>query len=415
MPLQVKKHTIPLLLLALVLLLGACTSNETTISKQKTKTEGKVAQGVTDKEILVGITGPQTGPVAEYDKPRKGIQAYFNYVNENGGVLGRKLKLVAYDDQYQPAKTISGVQKLVGDDKVFALLFPIGTSNISAIQSYAVNSGIPIVGVGTGADKFVKPVIRQWFINQFNYSIEAKIYTDYAIKKMGHKKIAIVYQNDDFGKQGLEATRKAVPNYGGAEIVAEIPFLATDSEFSIQVQKAINANPDVIIMYSVPAPAANFRKEMVKHNVGNIPFIVGTTGGSDPNQFNLAGKDVWEGTNSATQSPLENNEKTKLYVEQLTKYFKESDVGDLSKMGWSQAQIFVEALKRTKGDLSWENFISAMETFNKWDGSLYPSVTYNRDNHYGITTLYLFQAKNGERSLLNKITFDPGTEKITYD
>ncbi|MFC4798678.1 ABC transporter substrate-binding protein [Neobacillus sp. GCM10023253] len=417
-----KKLTSALALILTVILLVSCSAQ--TSKNQSTKGDPKdgkkQAQGVTDKEIIVGLTGPQTGPVAEYDKVRRGVQAYFNYVNDNGGVNGRKLKLIAYDDQYQPAKTLQSIQRLIEQDKVFSIIYPIGTANIAASQQLLEKTGIPVTGLGTGADKFVNPPIKNVFGGTFNYVVEAKVFLDYSVNKLNAKKIAIAYQNDDFGKQGLEAIKKNIGKYPGVSIVKEVPFLATDKEFSSQAQQLKEAKADVIIMNTTPAPAAALRKEMHKIGASDTPFIVSQTGGADKNQFNLAGKDAWEGIISSLQYPnyeeQMDNPGVKKYVEYVTKDFGKESLGALSEGAWSTAQVYVEGLKRAGDDLSWENFIKKMETFDKWDGSFYPSVTYTAEHRYGNTSLFLVQAKAGDLvPVTGNIHYDPEKDKIEYE
>jgi branched-chain amino acid transport system substrate-binding protein len=225
-----------LFICVLLVALTACGDTQPAGSTSGDGESPSLAQGVTDTEILVGHLGPQTGATAEYDKVRQGIQAYFDVVNENGGVFGRKLTLIAHDDRYQPSETVKGAKRLVEEEKVFAILYPIGTANVNAMKPYLEEKGIPVVGLGTGTNMFVEPPIRNFFGYQFNYMIESRIYVDYAINQLGAKRITLVFQNDDFGKQGLEGAKKAVAEYPGVEVAAEIPFLATDQDFSSQAQ-----------------------------------------------------------------------------------------------------------------------------------------------------------------------------------
>ena len=402
-----------------VILLAACSGKEVGNVSEQVSNGQKVSQGITDTEIRVGITGPQTGPVAEYDKVRKGIQAHFNYINDNGGVNGRKLKLIAYDDQYQPAKTVQSIQRLIEEDQVFSIIEPIGTANVTAALPLLTKSGIPVTGIGAGADKFVNPPIKNFFIAQFNYPIESKIYLDYSVKKLNAKKIAIAYQNDDFGKQGLEALRSTIGKYKGAEITKEVSFLASDQDYSSQAQQLKQAKPDVIIMISTPVPAASLRQEMHKINATDIPYIVSTSGGMDKNQFKLAGEDVWEGTISAHvfKSP-ENSDhpEMKTYKEYMTKDYGEESIGALSQMAWAQSQILVEGLKRSGNDLTWENFINKMETFDNWKGSFYEAVTFSPKYHYGNTTLFMVKAiDNDLKPITGNIQYNPETQEIIYE
>jgi branched-chain amino acid transport system substrate-binding protein len=417
-----KKLTSIFILILTFTLLVACGSQETgnkaTKGTSDSKAEKKLAQGVTDKEILVGHSGPQTGPVAEYDKVRKGVQAYFNYVNENGGVNGRKIKLIAYDDQYQPAKTLQGIQRLIEEDKVFSIIYPIGTANIAASLQLIQSSGIPVTGLGTGADKFVNPPIKNIFGGTFNYVIEAKVFLDYAVNKLNAKTIAIAYQNDDFGKQGLNAVKENIGKYKGVSIVKEVPFLATDKEFSSQAQQLKNAKADVIIMNSTPAPAAALRKEMHKIGESDTPFIVSQTAGADKNQFNLAGPEAWEGTISSVPYvgyEESDDPEVKKYVDQVTKDFGKETLGALSQGAWSTGMVYVEGLKRTGKDLTWDNFMKQMETLDNWDGSFNAGVTYTPKHRYGNTTLLLVQAKGGKLVPITKeIHYDPEKEEIIY-
>lgn len=401
------------------LLLGACNNAEPTASTSQGENGKNVAQGVTDKEILVGHFGPQTGPVAEYDKVRKGLDAYFSYINDNGGVNGRKIKLIAYDDQYQPAKTVQVAQKLIKEDKVFSLIYPLGTANLNAILPTLKETGIPVTGGGTGADEFANPPIKNLFMGTFNYKKEANIFLDYVVNKMHAKKIAIAYQNDDFGKQGSGALKESISKFTGVNIVKEVTFLATDQDLSSQAQQLKQANPDVIIMISTPIPAASLRQEMYKIKATNIPYIVSQTGGADKHQFKLAGENVWAGTITAKNyldpAHLTNPEKDK-YLEYIKEKYGEENIGGLTQVAWTQGQIFVEALKRCGDNLTWENFIKQMETFNDWKGSFYPQVTNTTEDHTGTSTLFIMEAKDGELQPIKgaEANYNSKTGEVTY-
>ncbi|WP_078428231.1 ABC transporter substrate-binding protein [Alkalihalobacterium alkalinitrilicum] len=420
-----KKLGVFCFVLFFMLLLGACQepssspapSNEgqNENQNQEETDEAAYAQGITDDEILIGLTGPQTGPVAEYDKIRQGLQAYFNYINDNGGVNGRTFKLIAYDDQYQPAKTVQATQRLVEQDKVFAVSLPLGTANVGAVQELLVSTGIPVTGIQTGADKFVNPPIKNFFGDTFNYVIEAKILLDYAVNELGAKKIAIAYQNDDFGLQGTGTIREEIENYD-AEIVREVTFLASDNDFSSQAQHLANSDADVIFMVSTPMPAASLRIEMNKIGASDIPYIVTNTGGGDENQFNIAGKDIWEGTISTSKyASLEGLPEIEEYYEYITKDFGEAAIGALTQQSWAHGQVLVETFRRAGDNLTWENFIAQMESFDKWDGSLNAEVTYTPEHRYGITTLYIIQAQDGELvPVTGAIYYDPETKEINY-
>jgi ABC-type branched-subunit amino acid transport system substrate-binding protein len=340
-------------------------------------------------------------------------------VNENGGVNGRKLKLIAYDDSYQPSKTVPAVKRLVEEDKVFALVGTVCTPCNAAVKPYLVEKGIPVVAVSSGADQFVNPPLKNYFGYLMNYRVEAAIYVDYAVKKLGAKKVAIAYQNDDFGKEGLEGAKEAIKKYNGLQLVAEVPFLVTDADFSSQAQQLQQSKPDVILAFATPKPAASLRKEMHKINATNIPMIVCAVGANDTNLFKLAGEEIWEGVISSASIPMADDSDDpdmKLYKERFTKDFPNSTYNGNAQWGWAAAQIFVEGLKRAGDDLTWENYIKALETLDNWDGSLFSSVTYTPENRYGVTTLFMTEAKDGKIvPITGYIHYDPATGKITYE
>ncbi|WP_077212451.1 ABC transporter substrate-binding protein [Bacillus dakarensis] len=410
------------LLVSFSMILAACSgekSNSDSSSESSNNSSG-LAQGVTDDQILIGHIGPQTGPVAIYDLIRKGIESYFNYVNENGGVNGRQLKLVAYDDQYQPAKTVQLVKRLVEEDEVFAMTANVGTATSLAVKDYIDEKGIPVIFGGSGAKVFVDPPLpNQLGTDMLNYGVEAKVFLDFAVNKLGAKKIALAYQNDDFGKEGYGVLKEAIKNYPDVELVEEVNFLSSDTEFSSQAQKLKEAKPDTILNMATPAPAANLKKAMHKIGLVDVNYIVSSVGANDNNLFNLAGKDVWEGTYSGATYPMPeaapDNEKIQLYVERFSKDFPNDPVGGVSQLGWGSAQVLVEGIKRAGDDLTWENFLKTFYTFDNWDGSIHAGVTFSEDNHYGLTSMFMTQAKDGIITPLDpQISFNPTNGEISY-
>lgn len=421
-----KRSSLTIFCLVLVLILSACSSQEPSSNSSDTGGDDKknansnVAQGVTEEEILIGHIGPQTGNAATYDLVRKGIDSYFKYVNENGGIHGRELKLIAYDDQYQPAKTVQSAKRLVETDKVFAMVGNVGTATNLAIKDYVVEKGIPMVMVGTGVDAFVNPPIANYLGSDIlNYGIEAEIFLNYAVKELGAKKIAVSYQNDDYGQSILKVLQESIKNYPEAELITEVNFLATDTEFSSQAKKLKDADPDTILHFSTPVPAANMKKALHKVGVVDPTFIVSSVGANDKNLFNLAGQEVWEGTYSGATYPtpeaVPDDEDMKLFVERFSKDNPNDPTTGMSQVGWAAAQVLVEALEQTGEELTWENFLKSFYTFDNWDGSIYAGVTFNENNHYGINSMFMTEAKDGQIVPISEpISFDPENGEVHY-
>lgn len=423
-----------ILVLSLVLVLAACGSSEqqssnsnansnndsNNNSEQNSESQREI-QGVTDDEILIGHIGPQTGATAIYDLVRKGIDSYFNYVNENGGVNGRQLKLIAYDDQYQPAQAVQAAKRLVEEDKVYAMLGNVGATSVNAYQDYLIEKEIPLVFMSAAAISFFEEPIDVFLgSGLMNYRLEALVYLDYAINELNGKKLAIAHQNDDFGNEGYIAVKEAIGNYDGVEIVSEVTFLPSDTEFSSQSQQLNDAKPDVIFYFGSPNPAANLKKELYKTNLANTPFIVSSVA-NDNNLFELAGKEVWEGTYSGAvfqniDLVKDEDEQVQLFVERFSSDYPNDPLSGFAQYGWGEAQIFVEALTRMGDDLSYENLQQTLYTFNEWDGSIYEGVTLTEDNHFGITSMIMTQATNGEiLPISGSISVDPKTKEIKYN
>lgn len=407
-----------ILFLLVVLVLAACGGKTEGDSGGKADSGADLPQGVTDKEILVGFVGPQTGATAIYDSNRKAIDSYFKYVNENGGVDGRKLKLIAYDNQGEPAKTVQSVKRLVEQDKVFAMVGNTGSSANLAVLDYYKKTGIPVIMPGTGNGQLVDPPVANVLgISVINYSIEARLLLDYAVNQAGAKNIAIAYQNDDLGKEGLEAIKNSIGDYAGVKIIEEVNFLQADVEFSSQAQKIQKANPDALIVLSTPNPAANLKKALYRIGVEDIPYIVTSVGGNDTNLFELAGEDVWNGTISAATIPIpggaDDSESLKLFVERFGKDYPKEPLIGVSQSGWGSAEVFVEGLKRAGDDLSWDNFLKTFYTFDKWENSIYAGISFSEENHYGVTSLYMTEARDGEIVSTSVImTVDPTTGTV---
>jgi ABC-type branched-subunit amino acid transport system substrate-binding protein len=412
-------------MLSLLLAVAVACSSQTAGTGQREKDGGpdsqegvQLAQGVTDKEIKIGHFGPQTGFAASYDVIREGIQSYFNLVNAQGGVNGRMLKLIAYDNEYQPNKTVPVVQRLVQEDKVFAIVATTCTPCHQAAES--LFGEIPMVGPSPASTSaFLEPLRKNWFGLQLNYKIEGRFFVDYAVNHLNAKRIAIFYENDDYGKEGYFGAKEELKKHPDVQLVAEVPHNVQEVDFSAHAQRLKQANPDVIIMTGIQKNAAAFRKEMAKIGATDIPLMVTYAIGMDHKvMYDLTG-DAWDGvysTLSMVSIDETDNPKIQEFVQQYSKDFPKSVPSANAQIGWAAAQVLVEGLRRAGDELTWDHFIAAMETLDDWDGSMYYDVYYTPDTRFGQTSMYLTRAKDGK---LEKVTplvkYDPKTDQFLYE
>ena len=190
---------------------------------------GQYGPGATDAEIKIGNTMPYSGPASAYGAIGKAEAAYFNMINEQGGIKGRKINFISRDDSYSPPKTVEVVRKLVEEDQVLLMFNPLGTPPNTAIRAYLNDNKVPQLFVATGADKWNDPKHFPWTMGyQPSYRIEARIYGRYILKNLPNAKIAMLYQNDDFGKDYLIGLREGLGDKADKMIVATQSYETSD-------------------------------------------------------------------------------------------------------------------------------------------------------------------------------------------
>jgi branched-chain amino acid transport system substrate-binding protein len=378
------------LILCIMVFMSACSESKSVQSGGKTAT-----QGVTDETITIGNWATQSGPAAFYGDIARGVDAYLKHINDKGGINGRKFKLITYDEEYQPSRAVSVGRKLIEEDKVFAIVGNDCTSCNKAALPLFKKSGIPIVGISTGADLFVNPVIPNVFGLLTNYGVEGRIFVNYALDELKAKNIGIFYQNDDFGKSGYLAAIDELKKRG-VKPVAEIPYNANDVDYNSAALKMQEAKPDVILSFSITKPSAAFKKELYKLGV-DIPFIVAGVTGADNRMFEIAG-DAWTNVYSSSWLTLvsENDQKIQEYVAALKKYYPDVNPTGPAQWGWAEAEVLVEGIRRAGKDVTPENVIKQLETLKNWNEGMALNVTYSPKNHYGSTSVFIIKDKDGK-------------------
>jgi branched-chain amino acid transport system substrate-binding protein len=359
--------------------------------------------GVTDTEIVFGNHSPQSGGAAGYGSAARITDAYFKMINEQGGIYGRKLRLIIEDDAYQAARTTSVVKKLVEQDKVFAIVGGIGTSNNLAIRPYLNEQKVPTIAFSTGSSALVQMNPSDQTLNAklhfgilTNYTFEGQVFANFTADNLKAKKVAVVYQNDGFGKEG-HAAFVATAKSRNLEVVAEVTYETGASDLSTQAQRIATSGAEVIFLNAVPGPAAAFMKELQRANPNPKPKVLTTFVLNDPSFFSAAGTAA-EGlyTSSFTPLPDSNDPKVVKFREFMAKYLPNEQVGSFALWGYIGAQILEEALKRAGKDLSREGLVAAMESITDWKGSAAANINFGANNRSPQNSLYMIQFSGGK-------------------
>jgi len=228
-----------------------------TAVSQMSYAEKKYGPGVTDTEIKIGSTNPYSGPASAYGTIGKTIAAYFKMVNEQGGINGRKVNFITYDDGYSPPKTVEMARKLVEQDQVLFLFQTLGTPPNTAIHKYMNMRKVPQMHVATGATKWDDPKNFPWTMGwQPNYQTEAKIYAQYIMKEKPNAKIGVLYQNDDYGKDYLKGLKDGLGAKAKSMIVAEVSYEVADPTVDSQIVQLQASGADVFFNVTTPKFAA---------------------------------------------------------------------------------------------------------------------------------------------------------------
>jgi len=365
----------------------------------------RTASGVTDNNIKIGAFGALSGPVAAVGVPvRKGFEAYISYINDQGGVNGRKLEVIFEDDQFNPANTLAAVKKLVEQDKVFAISPGLGTPGVLATLDYLADKQVPFIYPMTGASQPAYPLKKNTFVVQPNYVDEAKILTQYAADKLNAQKVAVLWQNSDIGKQGLEGVKAQLAK-AGVQLVYEGAHDVKDVDFSTHILKAQEAGADTVILYTVVGQCAGILKEAKKQ--GYKAAFVTTYINSDLNLIKLAG-DAAEGLIVAGWAAITdvNSPDYKKFMEIYQKYNNTSEMpSGYATAGFIAGEILVEGLKRAGKDLDREGLLKGLESLQSFNGILAKDITYTATDHSGVKSLIMFKIQNGTIVEISKDRF----------
>jgi branched-chain amino acid transport system substrate-binding protein len=320
--------------------------------------------GVTATEIKIGNTNPYSGPASAYGTIGKAIGAYFKMVNEQGGINGRKINYITYDDGYSPPKTVEMVRRLVEQDQVAAVFQPLGTPPNSAIHKYMNQQKVPQLFVATGATKWNDAKNFPWTIGfQPNYQTEGRIYAAYVQKNVPDAKVGILYQNDDYGKDYLKGFEDGLGEAAKKLIVLKQSYEVTDPTIDSQIVNLKNSGANVFFNITIPKFAVQAIKK--SHDIGWKPLhLLNNVSSSLGSVLKPAGLEASRGLITALYmkeitDPQWKNDKGFLdWVAWMKKYYPEGALDDqFNAYGYTAAQILAHTLKQCGNDLSRENIM----------------------------------------------------------
>jgi len=360
--------------------------------------------GVTANSILIGATVPLSGPAAAYGTIAKAADAYFHYVNDQGGVNGRQITYKYLDDAYNPAQTVPLTKQLVEQDQVFLTFGGLGTQDQTSVRDYLNQKKVPQVIVATGATTFAAefekyPYTFGW---QPVYQGESLIYSQYLMKNTPNAKIGVIYQNDDYGQDYLDGLTKGLGNNAAEMIVDKEPNDVGAPDLSSQILKLKNSGADTLFVFETPSPAikaivaayqAGWHPTIYLNSVSSpVPYIQAAqkAAGDDAAVNGIISVEYLKDQLDPAQA---NEPGVQLFKQIMQKYYPDGKIEDGFNMyGMATAYSLVDVLKKAGPNLTRQAVLDQMAQLNETDNPfLYKGVVAKNtpQDHYTITQEYL--------------------------
>ena len=383
------------------------------LTSQGALAQKKYDTGATDTEIKIGNIEAYSGPASAYGVIGKTEEAYFKMINEAGGVNGRKIDFISYDDGYSPPKTVEQTRKLIESDEVLLIFNALGTPTQSAVQKYQNTKKVPQLFVATGASKWNDPKDFPWTMGfQPSYRVEARIFAKYILKNKPDAKVAVFYQNDDFGKDYVNGLKDVFGDKASKIIIAEESYETTEPSIDSHIVKLKGTGADVFVNIATPKFAAQAIKKMAElewkpmHLMTDVSISIGAV-------MKPAGLEASEGVLSAgylkdaSDPQWKDDEGMKKFMAFADKYMPGANLSDTNlPFGYAAAQTMVQVLKQAGDDLTRENIMKqAASLKNFTPDTLIPGVMINTSStdFAPIEQLKIMQFKSGKWDFMGDI------------
>lgn len=360
---------------------------------------GYAQNGVTDTQITIGSWAPQSGPAAAWGAVSTAIDAYFQYINDNGGIHGRQLVLETRDDGYDPARTVAAVRELIDQQNVFAFVGGVGTANGLAALPLIQRAGVPWVGPASGSELFAQQSNGLVFTTFTDYEVESALMTRHAVTELGSNSVAIFYQNDAYGQAGLRALEAEVARLQGegfdVTIGDAVSYERGTTNLGVQALRLRSSGSDTVLMFSDPTAAANLVSEFQRLDFK--PQMLATVTLLDPGLMTNPGMQgaifsvflrlptviVGEGNGDPIADAIFQNVIIPYAPEIARDPFR-------ALAGVAFAQPLIVALEAAGPDLTREGLIEALRSIDGYSDGLYHSVSFT-DGYRGNNSVMLLQ------------------------
>jgi len=365
-------------------------------------------EGVTDTTIRIGQWGPQTGPAAPWGAVARGTGVYFQMINDEGGINGRKIEYSMFDDGYNPAKTKAGVKELQEGKGMFGWASGVGTACGLAVKDYLMERRIPWVGPAAGSLDWITPPQKYLFAVYPLYYTEAQLLCRYAVKNLGKKKVAIAYQNDDYGKNGVQGAEKELAKQG-LKLVAQVPVEQADTDMKPHVMEFKKVDADVVLLWVTPTHAVRIMG--TAQAMQFKPQWMSTSTCSDfPLMMNIS-KGLWKDTIVAFFGDVPESTSPLMlkYKKAFDQYAAKGERwGVFFYAGIGFVEPMVEGLKRTGRDLTRERFVKEMEGIKNFKG-IFGRIDYSA---FEPSDVY---SRQGQKEVFISQCLEDGKSKILTD
>ena len=387
-------------LVPIAALLAAALASSATLAQKK------YDPGASDAEIRIGNTNPYSGPASAYGTIGKTITAYFKMIDDQGGINGRKINFISYDDAYSPPKTVEMVRKLVEQDNVLFVFQTLGTPSNTAIHKYMNMKKVPQLHVATGASKWNDPKNFPWTMGwQPNYQTEARIYAKHILQTKPDVKIGVLYQNDDYGKDYLKGLKDGLGDKAAKAIVAEVSYEVSDPTVDSQIVQLQASGANVFFNVGTPKFAAQairkaydigWKPVQYLNNVSSSIGAVLTPAGLEKSVGIITTAYLKDYSDAQWAS----DPAVKRWESFMKKYYPTGDLNDSSNMyGYTVARTLEQVLKQCGDNLTRENVMKqAASMKGQYIDTLLPGITITTsDDDYAPIESVQMQRFNGKR------------------